>query len=436
MFLYYIKLASISIRKHWGLSLLMITAIGLGIGASMTTITVNYMMSANPIAHKNDVLYHVQLDSWDPNDGYGDNGELPDQLTYVDSTNLMKADRAFRQNVQSQMSVVIEPEGKDTLPFMVQGRANSADFFAMFDVPFLYGNGWSSDADTNKEQVVVLSRETNERLFGGEDSVGKQIRIQGNMFTVVGVINTWSPKPRFYDLTTGAFNESADVFAPFSLIHEDKLGRSGNTNCWKPVGEGREAFYNSECVWTQFWVELRDQQEKEDYMSFLNAYVEEQNSMGRFPRPLENRLLTPSQWLEDQNVVSDDSTMMMAMSLMFLFVCLLNTVGLLLAKFLGKSAEIGVRQALGASKQSLFSQYIVEASCIGFAGGILGLFLAWLGLKGIVILYGDMMQDLAKLDTNMVIAAVGMAVLTSIIAGVYPTWRASSIQPASQLKSQ
>jgi putative ABC transport system permease protein len=158
--------------------------------------------------------------------------------------------------------------------------------------------------------------------------------------------------------------------------------------------------------------------------------------MGRFPRPLENRLLTPSQWLEDQNVVSDDSTMMMAMSLMFLFVCLLNTVGLLLAKFLGKSAEIGVRQALGASKQSLFSQYIVEASCIGFAGGILGLFLAWLGLKGIVILYGDMMQDLAKLDTNMVIAAVGMAVLTSIIAGVYPTWRASSIQPASQLKSQ
>lgn len=436
MFLYYIKLASISIRKNWGLSLLMISAIGLGIGASMTTITVNYMMSANPIAHKNDVLYHVQLDSWDPNDGYGDNGELPDQLTYVDSTNLMKAKRAFRQNVQSQMSIVIEPEGKDTLPFMVQGRANSADFFAMFDVPFLYGNGWSSDADTNKEQVVVLSRETNERLFGGEDSVGKQIRIQGNMFTVVGVINTWNPKPRFYDLTTGAFNDSADVFAPFSLIHEDKLGRSGNTNCWKPVGEGREAFYNSECIWTQFWVELRDQQEKEDYMSFLNAYVEEQKSMGRFPRPLNNRLRTPGEWLEDQDVVSDDSTMMMAMSLMFLFVCLLNTVGLLLAKFLGKSAEIGVRQALGASKQSLFSQYIVEASCIGFAGGILGLFLAWLGLKGIVILYGDMMQDLAKLDTNMVIAAIGMAVVTSIIAGVYPTWRASSIQPASQLKSQ
>lgn len=436
MFFYYIKLAIISIKKHWGLSLLMVTAIGLGIGASMTTITVNYMMSANPIAHKNDVLYHVQLDSWDPNDGYGENGELPDQLTYIDATNLMKANKAFRQNAQAQMGVVIEPEGDGALPFMVSGRANHADFFAMFDVPFIYGNGWSKSADDNKEHVVVLSRETNERVFGSKDSVGEQIRVQGNIFTVVGVIDTWDPKPRFYDLTTGAFNDSADIFAPFSLIREGKLDRQGNTNCWKPVGEGIDAFFNSECVWTQFWVELQSEQEKQDYLTFLNAYVEEQKAFGRFPRPVDNRLLKPSEWLEEQDVVSDDSTMMMAMSLMFLLVCLLNTVGLLLAKFLGKAPEIGVRQALGASKQSLFAQYIVEASCIGLAGGLFGLFLAWLGLKGIVTLYGDMMQDLAKLDANMIIAAIALAIITSILAGIYPTWRASSIQPASQLKSQ
>lgn len=436
MFFYYIKLAFISIKKHWGLSLLMITAIGLGIGASMTTITVNYMMSANPIAHKNDVLYHVQLDSWDPNDGYGDNGELPDQVTYIDAINLMSANKAFRQNAQAQMSVVIEPEGDGALPFMVTGRANHADFFAMFDVPFIYGNGWPKSADDNKEQVVVLSRETNERVFGGRNSVGEQLRMQGFMYTVVGVIDTWDPKPRFYDLTTGAFNDGPDIFAPYSLIYEEKFSRQGNTNCWKPVGEGKEAFYNSECVWSQFWVELNSEQEKQDYLTFLNAYVEEQKTMGRFPRPINNRLLKPSEWLEDQDVVSDDSTMMMAMSLMFLLVCLLNTVGLLLAKFLGKAPEIGVRQALGASKQSLFAQYIVEASCIGFAGGIFGLFLAWLGLKGIITLYGDMMQDLAKLDVNMVVAAIALAIITSILAGIYPTWRASSIQPASQLKSQ
>ena len=49
MFFYYLRLARISIVKHWGLSLLMIVAIGLGIGASMTTVTVNHLMSANPI---------------------------------------------------------------------------------------------------------------------------------------------------------------------------------------------------------------------------------------------------------------------------------------------------------------------------------------------------------------------------------------------------
>ena len=76
--------------------------------------------------------------------------------------------------------------------------------------------------------------------------------------------------------------------------------------------------------------------------------------------------------------------MMMAMSLMFLLVCLLNTVGLLLAKFLGKAAEIGVRQALGASRRDLFLQHLVESGCIGLAGGVLGLALAWLGFEAVI----------------------------------------------------
>ncbi|MEW6998042.1 ABC transporter permease [Colwelliaceae bacterium BS250] len=436
MFFYYLRLARISMVKHWGLSLLMIVAIGLGIGASMTTVTVNHLMSANPIPHKSSQLYNVQLDSWDINEPANDDGTPPVQLTYRDATYLAAQNNAFRHSIQAQANGVIEPEGKDSIPFMVTARANSADFFTMFDVPFIYGGSWDENADLNKEQVVVINSETNQRLFGGENSIGNNVKINGNYFKVVGVIDYWQPTPRFYDISTGAFNDSEEIFVPFAMIAEEKIGRSGNTNCWKPSGDGFDAFLNSECVWLQFWVELPNAQAKDEYLSFLNAYVEQQKEFGRFDRPLNNRLSNVMQWLEQQQVVADDAIMMMIMSLMFLIVCLLNTVGLLLAKFLGKAPEIGLRQALGASRRTLFAQYIIESACIGIAGGILGLGFAWLGLIGITHLYGDMLKGLTSLDSTMVFAAIALAIISSILAGLYPTWRACNVQPSQQLKSQ
>lgn len=436
MISYYIKIAWISILKNWGLSLLMICAIGLGIGATMTTVTVNYLMSADPIPHKSDKLFYVRVDNWDPNNPFDDGQNPPSQMNFIDSSNLLKAKKAFRQSVSAQAYGVIEPANPDDLPLYVYGRANSADFFPMFDLPFLHGAGWNESSDLSKELVIVLSKETNDRLFGGENSVGKTVRLDSKVFKVVGVLDHYDPKPRYYDISTGAFNDAGDFYVPFSLIPAQIIRRSGNTNCWKMPGDGLEAFLNSECVWNSFWVELKDQDAVDEYMTFLNAYVNEQKQYGRFPRPLDNRLDNVNQWLENQEVVADDARMMMAMSFMFLFVCLLNTVGLLLAKFLGKAPEIGLRQALGASKSTLFLQYVIESACIGLSGGLLGLVLAYLGLQSVETLYGNYMEGLATLDTNMVIFAIALSLGSTILAGLYPTWRACRVQPARQLKCQ
>jgi putative ABC transport system permease protein len=436
MFSYYVKLAYLSCKRTWGMTLLMICAIGLGIGASMTTITVNYLMSANPIPHKSEQLYYVQMDSWEPNKTYNDNGDAPEQLTYRDGSYLWQAQKAKRQSIQTGMTAVIEPADKEVLPFMVQGRANSADFFPMFDVPFLYGSGWDHQADLKKERVIVINAELNERLFGGKDSTGQSVRMAGEDYKITGVIARWNPKPKFYDITTGAFNNVEEVFVPFSLITEQKFNRSGNTNCWKPTESGFQAFLDSECIWLQLWVELPTEQDKADYLSFMNAYAKEQHQYGRFARTDNNKLRDVMQWLENQQVVSDDASMMMAMSLMFLLVCLLNTVGLLLAKFLGKASEIGVRQALGASRNDLFIQHLIESGCIGLAGGLLGLVLALLGLEAIKVMYGDWIRDLAQLDFTLVAVAIGLAIVSALLAGLYPTWRACQVQPSVQLKSQ
>jgi putative ABC transport system permease protein len=436
MFSYYVKLAYLSCKRTWGMTLLMVCAIGLGIGASMTTITVNYLMSANPIPQKSEQLFFVQMDAWQPNNPFNDDGDAPTQLTYRDATYLWQAQKAKRQTIQSGMAAVIEPADKEVLPFMVQGRANSADFFSMFDVPFLYGTGWDHQADLKKERVIVINAELNERLFGGKDSTGQTVRMAGEDYKVTGVIDRWNPKPRFYDISLGPFNEVEEVFVPFSLITEQKFSRSGNTNCWKPTGSGFQAFLDSECIWLQLWVELPTAQDKEAYFSFMNAYAKEQHQYGRFARTDNNKLRDVMQWLENRQVVADDANMMMAMSLMFLLVCLLNTVGLLLAKFLGKASEIGVRQALGASRNDLFIQHLIESGCIGLAGGLLGLVLAILGLEAIKVMYGDWMSDLAQLDLTLVAVAIGLAIVSALLAGLYPTWRACQVQPSVQLKSQ
>ena len=438
MFQYYLKLGWLSLRSNPFLSLLMMCAIGVGIGACMSIITVNYTMSSNPIPQKSDVLFHVQLDSWDTGDPGDDGYNPPDQVTYTDAMALMNGAPAFRKVASNRSGLVLEPEGDDERPFSVDVRNTWADFFPMFDLPFKYGSGWDRDADLAREPVVVLSQEMNERVFGGEDSVGRTVRMSGLNFRVVGVLDEYFVLPKYYDVTNGPFNEPEDLYIPFNLAIDQELPRSGNTNCWKPVdGDGQAAFLASECVWIQFWAELRDGDEKAEFQRWLDSYVTEQKELGRFPRPLNNRVLDVMEWMEDEEVVDDDAQVMLGLSFLFLLVCLLNTIGLLLAKFLRKTGDISVRRALGARRSDLFRQHMVEAGMIGVGGGVLGIALAWLGLRGIQALFGDMVSDqMVAMDWIMILTAIGLAILSALVAGIYPTWRACRVMPASQLKAQ
>lgn len=438
MFSYYLRLAFRSMGKNPVLTTLMIAAIALGIGASMTTITVNYLMSANPIPEKSDTLFYVQVDNWSPHNPYNDEtGAPPTQITWTEATNLMAAQKATRQTAMAKSGGIIEPENKDSKPFEASIRLTFGDFFPMFNVPFQYGSGWDSEADQQRQQVVVLSKEINDRVFGGENSVGRDFVMAGQTFRVVGVLDHWQPMPKFYDVENGAFDRPEDVYMPFLLKQELELPSWGNTNCWKPTeGDGFAAFLASECINFQMWVELNSDAEKADYLAFLDNYVQEQKALGRFPRPLNNRLSNVMEWMEQREVVEEDAKVMMWLSVMFLAVCLLNTIGLLLAKFSGKASEIGLRRAVGASRADLFYQHTVETACIGLIGGLAGLGLAVLGLQGIKALYGEFVDNLAQLDPVLVGFGLVLALVSSIVAGLYPTWRACSIEPASQLKSQ
>ncbi len=439
MFGYYLQLAWRSCLKTWGLTLLMVLAIALGIGASMTTITINYLMSADPIPAKSQQLFYVQLDNWDPAQPFNADGDPPSMLTYRDAYQLWQAQQARRQAMMAATAAVIEPatqESQGAVPFMATGRATNRDFFALFDVPFLYGHGWDLQADQQQAQVVVISQQLSERLFGGQDPTGQVLRVGRQQLRIIGVLAHWQPSPRFYDLSQGNFIRSEDFYLPFSLLTDGTLQPAGGSFCWQEAAAGIAGLLASECGWTQLWVELPDAAAREQYLQWMQAYVDEQRRLGRFARPDNQRLLDVMSWLDEMQVVLDDAPVLLTLSLLFFAVCLLNTVGLMSAKFLSKSAEIGIRQALGASRRDLFYQHLVETALVGLLGGLGGLVLAWLGLQAVQALYGDWMQQLTRLNVPLVALAIALAVSASVVAGLYPTWRACQVQPSHQLKAQ
>ena len=439
MLRYYLKLGLLSIKANPALSTLMVAAIAIGIGACMTIVTVRHVMADNPIEHKNDQLFHVQLDNWNPNDPYEEPNEPPEQVTYLDATALHAAGRAHRQVISFKSDRVVQPENDDILPFQEEVRATTSEFFAMFDVPFKYGSGWDSAADRAEERVAVLSSTMNEQLFGGEDSTGRMLMMNNEPFRIVGVLDEWRPTPKFYDLNNNPYTDPEGIFTPFSLAVSGEWGSSGNNSCWKPPEEGGyEGYLASECIWIQMWVELTSKADKEAYAQFLDDYVTEQKELGRFPRPLNNRLSTPEEWMINREAVDDTVSVLLALAVLFLIVCLLNTIGLLLAKVIRRGNDISLRRALGASKSELFKQYIVEAGMIGVAGGVAGIGMTWLGLRGIENVFAeyDFIAYLVTMDWEMVGLAVVLAIVSALGAALYPTWRACSVSPASTLRIQ
>jgi predicted permease len=268
-----------------------------------------------------------------------------------------------------------------------------------------------SDAESGTNHVVLLTYSLWKGPFGGKrDIVGQQVSIEGFPHTVIGVM-----PESFHMPNPGPFfiRQGAELFRPL-VIPRERQSLTGD--------------FNYDAV-----VRLKPNVSREAALAEFNA------SLAAFAKTFPERIdihagVMP---LSDYGVKDQRRALIVllcAVGAVLLVVCL-NLAALMLAKSELRSQEMAVRTALGASRGRLIRQSITEAVVYAAAGGGLGIWLAALSLKPLLLLVPDTLprRSEVSIDPAVLLFALGLVVLTALVFGLYPAWHQSRSNPQKAL---
>ena len=230
-----------------------------------------------------------------------------------------------------------------------------------------------------------------QRAFGGQQILGETILLRGEPWQVIGVM------PEGFRGTT-----DADVWTPLRP----------NTN-----GEGSGTNY-------AIVVRLPEGPKPGDAAGLLPAI----RTNGISPETTIKASFTPL-----QEVLTADNRdpliMLSAAVLTVLIIACVNLAALLLARGGSRAKEIATRMALGSGRIAVIRQLLVESLVLSGIGGLAGIFVGWLGLKGLQSLGGDRFSDWQRvsMDGTVLIICAGLALLTAIVFGLVPAWQSTRV---------
>jgi putative ABC transport system permease protein len=408
----------------------MILLIALGVAGTVSTFSLLRAVSSNPFAAKAHRLFVPQIDNHGPQ--YVKTYGIDPVLTLRDVEALRAHDSAHLQAAIYEISLSLVPTDTTIDALEAKGYAVTVDYFQMLDVPFRFGSAWSKAADKEGSNEVVIGNELNQKVFRGANSVGQEIRLDGHTYRISGVLAPWNPLPRFYAYYKNAFDRHApQLFLPFRQALNLRIPTAGGS-----YGESYPPWdMRSEISFISYWVELPDPDAAANYRNYLHAYADEQRAAGRFQWPANVALRDQEDWLNYQHVVPPETRISFVVALGLLMACAVNTVGLLLARFMRRSSDIGVRRALGGSRSAILFQYLTEAAVIGLAGGLLGAVLTVCFVSSLGFVFPVEVAKLAHVTLATLLQAPIIALCVVLLSSAYPILRACRIEPGWQLKS-
>jgi putative ABC transport system permease protein len=428
MFIYYCRLSLHNFKRTPLFFVLMIATLAIGVGVFLANLTILHSMSNDPIPHKSDKIFNVSMNHW-PDDSDRNNAPMH-ILRYSDAMHILQSDIPTHALVHYESEAYVrDPEADNMKRRNAKVRATTGEFFSLTDAPFAFGGSWQQ----KHAQQIVIGHALNQQLFAGVNSVGQSLEIYNKLYQVVGVLKPWHLKPLFYDAVgSRAFKPTFDIFLPLEQALDNELGTHGNrssTSKFDSMAKTRQ----QDVFYLQVFVQLDNQQQKADFSQYLDSYSQSLKDVGLHPQPVNNRLLDVNQWLTFNKVVDQRMVAFALASSLFLAVCIFNASSLLLSRYHSGKFETALRRAIGASKKQVFYQGIVESLLLGIASALVSLLLAYLFLQLSQYLF-DRLENIAKLDSQMLLLGIAIALTTTFISTLYPLAAACFRTVSSELK--
>jgi predicted permease len=278
--------------------------------------------------------------------------------------------------------------------------------------------------DGSTFRVAVLDYEFWQRRFAGApEVVGKQIRIQGQAFTIIGVTRRW-----FTGVTPGEVPEITVPLTAYPWIQGQHFELDERSFLWIHL-TGRlrddvtlpQARTQLESLWPAMLLATAPTEvHNERRQRFLSMALVVASEETGFAEELRRQYSRPL------------FVLLGIVGLILLLACV-NLANLLLARAAARSEEFGVRVALGANRWKLMRQALLESLTVSFAGGLAGLAIAYWGCRWLI---GLISPDAARpifLDLRPDLRVLGMTFIVTLLAGVLaglaPAWRVSREGP-------
>ena len=390
-----IRFASRQLRKSLGFTLTALLTLALGIGANTAIFTAVYATLLAPMPYPQpDQLVMV----WSKIQGFR-NG-----VSAGDFDDWRRQSNAF-QSLNAWTGGNFNLATKDR-PEYVQGQSTTPGMYKMMGVKFQMGRDFLPEEGTlGKEHEVVLLHKLWKKLGSDPNILGKQMKINGEPYTVVGVIAAGQPDRLDQNLIVPL------VFKPEQLNHDFHwLLVMGRLKAGETMAQAQA---NMDAVTTQI----------------AKDNPKSNQGWGSLVEPLKNDFLPKERiqtlWL-----------LLGAVGFVLLIACV-NVANLLLAKGTTRQKEVAVRIALGAKARTIFAQFLTENLMLALAGGLLGIGVGWLALRGLVyIMPQGTLPSEADLTLNLPILlfSFGVSLLSGVLFGCAPAWYATHVDPGEALK--
>lgn len=384
------------LRKDLGLTIVALLALTLGIGANTAIFTVVYGALIAPMPYPNpNQLVMV----WSKINGNRNGVSAGDYLDWKNQSSVFQ-DLGAWNGGNFSLSLSGHPE-------MVQTRIQTPGFNNMLGLPFILGRDFlPEEGEVGKDHVAIFAHHFWETRFGSDPHIiGQSIRLNGQQYTVVGVLAAGQPDR----LDTPVYVPLA--FKPEQINHDFHfilvMGRL------KPGVTLQQANANMDSV-TRHIAEV---------------YPASNKNWGASVELLQNDFLS-------RDTIKDLWLLLGAVGFVLLIACV-NVANLLLARGTARQKEVAIRSSLGATRGTLFSQFLTESVALALIGGTLGVALAGGLLKILnMVIPANTLPSEADLHLNLPVLFFnfGATLLAGVLSGCAPAWFSSRWNLSDTLK--